>query len=54
MPRFALSIAARSVVAKLGMSLGDLMELRKGLTELNKAARRADIQPAPAPARDSI
>jgi DNA-binding MarR family transcriptional regulator len=43
-----------TVVAKLGMSLGDLMELRKGLTELNEAARRAGVQPLPAPAKDSI
>jgi MarR family transcriptional regulator, organic hydroperoxide resistance regulator len=43
-----------SVVAKLGMSLGDLMELHKGLTELNEAARRAGVKPFPAPASDSI
>jgi MarR family transcriptional regulator, organic hydroperoxide resistance regulator len=43
-----------AVVAKLGMSLGDLMELHKGLTELNEAARRAGVQPVPAPAKDSI
>jgi DNA-binding MarR family transcriptional regulator len=43
-----------SVVAKLGMSLGDLMELHKGLTELNEAARRAGVKPFPAPAKDSI
>ncbi len=43
-----------TVVAKLGMSLGDLMELHKGLTELNEAARRAGITPLPAPATDSI
>jgi DNA-binding MarR family transcriptional regulator len=43
-----------AVVAKLGVSLGELMELHKGLTELNEAARRAGIQPAPAPAKDSI
>src|ERR1700756_465328 len=41
-------------VAKLGMSLGDLMELHKGLTELNEAARRAGVTPLPAPATDSI
>ncbi len=43
-----------AVVAKLGMSLGDLMELHKGLTELNEAARRAGVRPVPAPAKDSI
>jgi DNA-binding MarR family transcriptional regulator len=43
-----------AVVAKLGVSLGDLMELHKGLTELNEAARRAGVQPAPAPAKDSV
>ena len=43
-----------AVVAKLGMSLGDLMELHQGLTDLNEAARRAGVQPVPAPAKDSI
>jgi DNA-binding MarR family transcriptional regulator len=43
-----------SVVAKLGMSLGDLEELRTGLTELNEAARQAGVKPFPSPARDSI
>ena len=43
-----------AVVAKLGMSLGDLMELHKGLTELNEAACRAGVKPVPAPAKDSI
>ncbi len=43
-----------SVVAKLGMSLGDLEELHKGLTTLNEAARRAGVKPLPAPARDSV
>jgi MarR family transcriptional regulator, organic hydroperoxide resistance regulator len=43
-----------AVVAKLGMSLGDLMELHKGLTELNEAALRAGVRPVPAPAKDSI
>src|ERR1700722_324399 len=38
-----------AVVAKLGMSLGDLMEVHKGLTELNEAARRAGVGPLPAP-----
>ena len=43
-----------SIVAKLGMSLGDLMDLHKGLTELNEAARRAGVKPLPAPAKDSV
>src|ERR1700727_1386018 len=43
-----------AVVAKLGMSLGELMELQRGLTDLNEAPRRAGVQPAPAPAKDSI
>lgn len=37
------------VVAKLGMSLGDLEELHKGLTILNDAARRAGVKPLPPP-----
>ena len=36
-----------TVVAKLGMSLGDLEELHRGLTALNDAARRADVEPVP-------
>ncbi|MGD0555434.1 MAG: MarR family transcriptional regulator [Streptosporangiaceae bacterium] len=43
-----------AVVAKLGMSLGELEELHRGLTALNEAARRADVRPLPAPAKDSI
>jgi DNA-binding MarR family transcriptional regulator len=43
-----------AVVAKLGMSLGELEELRRGLAALNEAARRADVKPLPAPAKDSI
>ena len=43
-----------AVVAKLGMSLGDLQELHKGLTTLNEAARRAGVKPLPAPAKDGI
>ena len=43
-----------AVVAKLGMSLGDLEELHKGLTTLNEAARRAGVKPLPAPAKDSV
>jgi len=43
-----------SVVAKLGMSLGDLEELRNGLTAINEAARRAGVNPLPAPAKGSV
>jgi MarR family transcriptional regulator, organic hydroperoxide resistance regulator len=43
-----------AVVAKIGMSLGELEELHRGLTALNDAARRADVRPLPAPAKDSI
>ena len=43
-----------SIVARLGMSLGDLEELHKGLMAINEAARRAGIRPLPAPAKDSI
>ena len=44
----ALSVPPQ-VVAKLGMSLGDLEELHKGLTTLNDAARRAGVKPLPPP-----
>jgi DNA-binding MarR family transcriptional regulator len=43
-----------TVVARLGVSLGELEELHRGLTALNDAARRADVKPLPAPAPDSI
>jgi MarR family transcriptional regulator, organic hydroperoxide resistance regulator len=43
-----------SIVAKLGMSLGDLEELHKGLITINEAARRAGVKPLPAPAKDSV
>lgn len=43
-----------TVVARLGVSLGELEDLHKGLTTLNDAARRADARPLPAPAKDSI
>jgi DNA-binding MarR family transcriptional regulator len=43
-----------SVVAQLGMSLGELEDLHKGLTALNEAARRAGVKPLPAPAKDSV
>jgi hypothetical protein len=36
------------------MSLGDLEELRQGLTTLNEAARRAGVKPLPAPAKDGV
>ena len=43
-----------SIVAKLGMSLGELEELHKGLMAINEAARRAGVKPLPAPAQDSV
>ena len=43
-----------SVVAKLGMSLGELEGLHRNLTALNDAARRAGVKPLPVPAKDSI
>jgi MarR family transcriptional regulator, organic hydroperoxide resistance regulator len=43
-----------TIVAKLGMSLGELDGLRAGLTTLNDAARRAGVVPVAAPAKDSI
>src|ERR1700742_2623988 len=43
-----------AVVAKLGMSLGDLEELHKGLTTLNEAARRAGGKALPTPSKDSV
>ena len=43
-----------TVVAKLGLSLGELEELHRGLTTLNDAARRAGVKPVPGPAKDSI
>jgi MarR family transcriptional regulator, organic hydroperoxide resistance regulator len=43
-----------TIVAKLGMSIGELEELHRGLTTLNDAARRAGVKPLPAPAKDSI
>jgi hypothetical protein len=43
-----------AVVAKLGMSLGELEGLHRGLTTLNDAARRANVKPLPSPAEDSI
>jgi len=43
-----------SVVAKLGLSLGDLEELHKNLTAVNEAARQAGVKPLPAPAGDGV
>jgi DNA-binding MarR family transcriptional regulator len=43
-----------SVVAKLGLSLGDLAELHKNLTAVNEAARRAGVKPLTAPAGGSV
>jgi MarR family transcriptional regulator, organic hydroperoxide resistance regulator len=43
-----------SVVAKLGMSLGELEELHKALTRLNEAARRSGVRPLPAPPEGSV
>ena len=38
-----------AVVAKLGLSPGDLEDLHKGLTTLNDAARQAGVKPLPPP-----
>ncbi len=43
-----------SVVAKLGMSLSDLEQVHKWLTTINDAARRAGVEPLPAPAKGSV
>src|ERR1700756_2689239 len=43
-----------SIVAKLGMSLGELEELHRNLTALNDAARRAGVKTLSAPAKNSI
>lgn len=43
-----------AVVARLGMSLDELEDLHRALTDLNQAARRAGVRPLPAPAKDSI
>ena len=43
-----------SIVARLGMSLGDLEDLHKGLMAINEAARRAGVEPLPAPADGSV
>jgi len=51
--RQALNVPT-AVVAKLGMSLGELEGLHAGLTALNDAARRANVKPLAAPAEHSI
>jgi len=43
-----------AVVAKLGMRLSDLEDLRKALTALNEAARRAGVGPLPPPAEGGV
>ena len=43
-----------AVVARLGMSLGDLEDLHKGLMGINEAARQAGVKPLPAPAPGSV
>jgi MarR family transcriptional regulator, organic hydroperoxide resistance regulator len=43
-----------AVVGKLGLSVGELEELHRGLTTLNQAALQAGVKPLPAPASDSI
>jgi MarR family transcriptional regulator, organic hydroperoxide resistance regulator len=43
-----------TIVAKLGMGLSELEDLRKALTALNEAALRAGVKPLSAPAKDSL
>ena len=43
-----------AVVARLGVELGELQDLQQALTRLNEAARRAGVQPLPAPAQGSV
>lgn len=43
-----------AVLARLGMSLGELGELHKALMSVNEAARRAGVRPLPQPAGDSV
>jgi DNA-binding MarR family transcriptional regulator len=45
-----------AVVARIGVELGELQDLQQALVRLNEAARRAGVQPlpAPAPAQDSV
>jgi DNA-binding MarR family transcriptional regulator len=49
----ALSVPP-AVVARIGVELGELQDLQQALVRLNEAARRAGVQPLPAPARDSV
>ncbi len=43
-----------AVVARIGVELGELQDLQQALVRLNEAARRAGVQPLPAPAQDSV
>ncbi|MBV9792640.1 MAG: MarR family transcriptional regulator [Actinobacteria bacterium] len=43
-----------AVVARIGVELGELQDLQQALVRLNDAARRAGVQPLPAPAQDSV
>ena len=43
-----------AVVARIGVELGELQDLQQALVRLNEAARRAGVQPLPAPAPDSV
>ncbi len=49
----ALSVPP-AVVARIGVELGELQDLQQALVRLNEAARRAGVQPVPAPAPDSV
>jgi DNA-binding MarR family transcriptional regulator len=49
----ALSVPP-AVVARIGVELGELQDLQQALVRLNEAARRAGVQPLPAPAPDSV
>ena len=49
----ALSVPP-AVVARIGVELGELQDLQQALVRLNEAARRAGVQPLPAPAQDSV
>jgi DNA-binding MarR family transcriptional regulator len=43
-----------TIMARLGLEVGDLEELHRSLTQLIAAARQAGIEPTAAPARGSI
>jgi len=43
-----------TIIAKLGMQISELDEVRRVLTALNDCARRAGVQPLPSPADDSV